>query len=76
MPLSDDTQALLNIADQLPASERQLLYQQGYEDGLHNQRGDFLDSYHTQHPLAASDTYLQGYTEGKAVAAFKHQEED
>ncbi len=64
-----DTQAMINIADALPEQEKQALYQTGYEDGLHNRRsGGALDDYQGEHPLAASDVYLAGYTAGKAAA--------
>ena len=64
-----DTLDMFNIADKLPEAERQSLYQTGYKDGLHNHRSsEALDNYHGEHPLAASDVYLAGYTAGKAAA--------
>ena len=64
-----DTLEMLNIADKLPETDRKNLYQAGYKDGLHNHRSsEALDNYHGEHPLAASDVYLAGYTAGKAAA--------
>jgi hypothetical protein len=63
-----DTQFMLNIADQLPESEREMLYTAGYKDGLVGQRGDALADYEGDHPLAASDVYLEGYVKGQKEA--------
>ncbi len=77
MSITEDTQALLNIAEQLPEAERLLLYRKGYEEAQTNCRGAFLENYTGDNPLAASDLYFQGYTDGKAalmVAKRQHEE--
>lgn len=71
---TEDTLQLSNIAEQLSPQERDFLYKKGFEDGAANRRSEVLEHYQGEHPLAASDVYLQGYTDGKE-AVQKRQEE-
>jgi|GEM_PF-3245543 len=70
-----DTYSFSNIAEQLPELERDALYQAGYADGRENRRGGAaLDRYQGLYPLAASDTYWHGYTQGREAAAALRQQ--